>query len=205
MIIAGDGERIEALKELVAQHGIGDVVEFAGWLEAPEVDALLRSATVAIQPDLPTRMNDLSTMAKTVEYLARGVPVVAVDLTETRRSAGEAACYVPTGDPAEFAEAIDTLLNDAERRESMRNAGIRRFHEFLAWDHQEREYLGLWSRLLHPRRATRTWQVTDTGGDHRIDGVTTTNGRSPTLSPRIPSPSRPHDPEPRSAKSTGRR
>jgi glycosyltransferase involved in cell wall biosynthesis len=155
MIIAGDGERFHALTELVAERGLGDLVEFPGWLEAPEVDALLRSATVAIQPDLPTRMNDLSTMAKTVEYLARGVPVVAVDMTETRRSAGDAAAYVPTGDPAEFAKAIDVLLNDASLRDRMHSEGIRRFHDFLAWDYQAREYLGLWNRLFHGRRSNR--------------------------------------------------
>src|SRR5262249_56875989 len=104
-----------ALTKLVAEHGLGDVVEFTGWLEAHEVDALLRTATVGIQPDLPTRMNDLSTMAKTVEYLGRGVPVVAVDLTETRRTAGDASVYVPTGSPAEFAAALDPLLDDAPR------------------------------------------------------------------------------------------
>ncbi|HEX2771464.1 MAG TPA: glycosyltransferase family 4 protein, partial [Micromonosporaceae bacterium] len=96
LTIAGDGEQMAALTKLVAERGLGDVVEFTGWLDGPAVDELLRSATVALQPDLPTRMNDLSTMAKTVEYVARGVPVVAVDLTETRRTAGEAAVYVPT-------------------------------------------------------------------------------------------------------------
>ena len=116
MIIAGDGETMPDLRKLVAERGLGDVVEFVGWLHGPEVDDLLRTATIAIQPDLPTRMNSLSTMAKTIEYLGRGVPVVAVDMIETGRSAGDAARYVPTGTPAEFAEAIDELLNDPEQR-----------------------------------------------------------------------------------------
>jgi glycosyltransferase involved in cell wall biosynthesis len=152
MVIAGDGERLPALKALVAEHALGDVVEFAGWLGGPAVDALLRTATIAIQPDLPTRMNDLSTMAKTVEYLARGVPVVAADLTETRRSADEAAVYVPNGTPAEYAAAIDELLDDAPRRELMRKAGLARFAERLSWDHQARAYVQVWHRLLARRR-----------------------------------------------------
>src|SRR5690606_34720566 len=119
LTIAGDGETMQALQKLVSDRGLGDVVEFTGWLDGFAVDALLRAATVAIQPDLPTRMNHLSTMAKTVEYVARGVPVVAVDLTETRRTAGEAAVYVPTGSPAEFAEAIHALLDDPARRARM--------------------------------------------------------------------------------------
>jgi glycosyltransferase involved in cell wall biosynthesis len=151
LTIAGDGETLPALTKLVADRGLSDVVEFAGWLEAPAVDALLATATVAIQPDLPTRMNNLSTMAKTVEYLARGVPVVAADLTETRRTAGEAAVYVPNGTPAEFAEAIDELLNDLPLRSQMRQVAMARFTETLAWEHQARRYVEVWRQLLARR------------------------------------------------------
>jgi glycosyltransferase involved in cell wall biosynthesis len=155
LVIAGDGESLPALTKLVAERGLADVVEFAGWLDAPAVDALLRTATVAIQPDLPTRMNHLSTMAKTVEYLGRGVPVVAADLVETRRSAADAAVYVPTGTPAEFARAIHALLDDPARRERMSAEGRRRFAEVLAWEHQARGYVALWRRLLARRLARR--------------------------------------------------
>jgi glycosyltransferase involved in cell wall biosynthesis len=151
LTVAGDGESLPALRRLVAERGLADVVEFVGWLDTSEVDALLNAATVAIQPDLPTKMNDLSTMAKTVEYLARGAPVVAADLTETRRTADNAAIYVPTGDPAEFAAAIDELFNDGPRRAHMRELGLARFTETLAWEHQARHYTAVWRRLLARR------------------------------------------------------
>ena len=161
MVIAGDGEQMPVLTKMVADRGLGDVVEFAGWLDGSAVDELLRTATVAIQPDLPTKMNDLSTMAKTVEYLGRGVPVVAADLTETRRTAADAAVYVPTGAPAEFAAAIDELLDDPQRRAQMRADGLTRFAERLAWEHQARAYVAVWKVLLAKklRRAASTVEV----------------------------------------------
>ncbi|MFF4880310.1 glycosyltransferase family 4 protein [Micromonospora sp. NPDC000668] len=151
MVLAGDGESMPALTRLATDRGLTDVVEFTGWLDGVAVDELLRTATVAIQPDLPTRMNELSTMAKTVEYLGRGVPVVAVDLLETRRSVGEAGAYVPTGAPEEFAEAIDELLDDPARRAQMRAVGLARFRETLAWEHQADAYVAVWRRLLAKR------------------------------------------------------
>jgi glycosyltransferase involved in cell wall biosynthesis len=151
MVIAGDGETLPALTKLAADRGLGDVVEFTGWLEGPEVDALLRRADVALQPDLPTRMNHLSTMAKTIEYLGRGVPVVAVDLVETRRTAEEAARYVPGGTPREFAEAIDELLDDADARRRMRQIALARFTEMLSWETQAAGYVSMWRRLLAKR------------------------------------------------------
>ena len=153
MVIAGDGEAMPALTKLVADRGLGDVVEFAGWLSGSEVDDLLRTATLAIQPDQPTRMNHLSTMAKSVEYLARGIPLVTVDLLETRRTAGEAAVYVPTGTPTEFAAALDELLDDKAAQARMRAVGLDRFAGMLAWDHQATGYAALWRRLLARRLA----------------------------------------------------
>ncbi|GIH10153.1 glycosyltransferase WbuB [Rhizocola hellebori] len=156
LIIAGDGEELENLKALVVQRQLEDIVEFTGWLGPQGVDQLLRQATCAIQPDLPTRMNQLSTMAKTVEYLGRGVPVVAVDLLETRRTAEEAALYVPTGDPAEFAKALDELLGDESLRARMSKTGLARFNEMLSWEHQAVPYLNVWRQLLSRRLAKAT-------------------------------------------------
>jgi glycosyltransferase involved in cell wall biosynthesis len=168
LTVAGDGESLPALTKLVSDRGLADVVEFTGWLDGPAVDALLRSATVAIQPDAPTRMNQLSTMAKTVEYLGRGVPVVAADLLETRRTAGEAAVYVPTGSPAEFAAALNELLDDPRRRARMREIGLARFRDTLSWEHQARAYVAVFDRLLarRLRRASvtrRPGHLTSTG------------------------------------------
>ncbi len=148
MVIAGDGECLADLRRLADTLELGGVVRFTGWLEAPEVDQLLRRSTVAIQPDPPTQMAELSTMAKTVEYLARGVPVVAASLLETRYSAGAAGVYVPTGTAEEYAKAIDQLLDDAPALAAMRQAGLTRFRTTLAWEHQAEVYLGVWRRLL---------------------------------------------------------
>lgn len=147
-VIAGDGECLAGLRQLVEERGLGGIVRFTGWLGAEEVDALLRDATIGIQPDQPNEMNNLSTMAKTVEYLARGLPVVAVDLRETRRSAEDAAVYVPTGAPAEFAEAIDALLDDDAALAAMRKVAEDRFQTTLAWEHQAKAYVEVWRRLV---------------------------------------------------------
>ncbi|MEH1013936.1 glycosyltransferase family 4 protein [Micromonospora sp. CPCC 206060] len=156
LVVAGDGESLPELRRLSVERGIDDVVEFTGWLEADEVDGLLHAATLAVQPDPPTRMAQLSTMAKTVEYVARGLPVVAVDLLETRRTAGEAARYVPNGTPDELAGALDALLDDDPARAEMSRVARDRFTGSLAWDHQERAYLALWRRLLPGTAAAPT-------------------------------------------------
>ncbi|GAA1613146.1 glycosyltransferase family 4 protein [Actinoplanes couchii] len=155
VVLAGDGESMPSVRALAAERRVEDVVEFTGWLDGAAVDQLLRDATVAIQPDLPTRMNDLSTMAKTVEYVGRGLPVVAADLTETRATLGDAGAYVPSGTPEEFAEAIDALLDDPDRRMRMSKLGRERFLSLLSWEHQAGPYAAVFQRLLAKRLPVR--------------------------------------------------
>ncbi|MDR7281106.1 glycosyltransferase family 4 protein [Catenuloplanes atrovinosus] len=148
MVIAGDGDSLPELRALATDLGLDDVVYFAGWLGGDEVDALLASGTIGIQPDQPDPMSNLSTMAKTVEYVARGLPVVAVDLLETRRTAEGAAVYTPSALPEEFAKALDALLDDPDGRARMREIGLQRFHSRLAWEHQAAAYLSVWRELV---------------------------------------------------------
>lgn len=152
LVIAGDGECLAALQSMVTDGKLDDIVRFTGWLGGSEVDQLLASATIGIQPDPRTRMAELSTMAKTVEYVARGVPVVATDLLETVRITEGAARYVATASPDEFAKVIHEMLDDERSLASMREAGLRLFASDLAWEHQARAYIGVWDQLV-PRPA----------------------------------------------------
>ena len=52
------------------------------------VAQVLSTADVGLSPDPKNPLNDVSTMNKTMEYMAFGLPVVAFDLRETRVSAG---------------------------------------------------------------------------------------------------------------------
>jgi glycosyltransferase involved in cell wall biosynthesis len=49
-----------------------------------------------------------------VEALAEGVPAVASDVPGCRAASGDAALYVPTGDPAELGAAVGRLLDDPD-------------------------------------------------------------------------------------------
>ena len=109
-------------------------------------------------PDPKNPLNDVSTMNKTMEYMAFGLPVVAFDLRETRVSAGDAAVYVQPNDEQQYAEAIVALLDDEPRRELMGKLARERVEQELAWDHQESTYLDVYKRVLgqaRPGRRTR--------------------------------------------------
>ncbi len=119
---------------------------------------VLSTADLGLSPDPKNPLNDVSTMNKTLEYMAFGLPVVAFDLKETRVSAGDAARYVPSGDIAGLRRAIVELLDDADTRGSdgqdrARSASSRS----SAGRYQRDAYVGVYDRLVgRARLGTRT-------------------------------------------------
>ena len=83
---------------------LGDHVEFTG--RAPDERrhaAHVHRGQSACRPDPKNPLNDVSTMNKTMEYMAYELPVVAFDLVETRVSAQEAAVYATPNQVDEYA------------------------------------------------------------------------------------------------------
>ena len=83
----------------------------------------LSTADIGLCPDLKTPLNDVSTMNKTMEYMAFELPVVAFDLRETHVSAGDAGMYVTPNDVGEYARAIVELMDDEPTRSRLGKLG----------------------------------------------------------------------------------
>jgi glycosyltransferase involved in cell wall biosynthesis len=144
----GDGEAYADVTRLAQDLGLWDWVTFTGWAERETVGDYLATADIGLQPDPKNARTDLATAVKTMEYMAWGVPVVAFDLEETRRTVGAAGVYVSGNDPLAFAKAIDGLLSDPERRHTMGEIGRQLVRDSLAWEHQQVRYVGVYDRLL---------------------------------------------------------
>jgi glycosyltransferase involved in cell wall biosynthesis len=151
-VFVGDGDVLEQARALAHQVGIGDVVEFTGFLhDAAGVRRVLASADVCLAPEPKNSLNDVSTMIKIAEYMAMERPIVAFDLAESRVTAGAAAVYASPNDPSSFARCIDGLLDDPERRASMGAAGRERVENGLSWEQSTRCLLEAYAQALGGR------------------------------------------------------
>jgi glycosyltransferase involved in cell wall biosynthesis len=147
-VLAGDGDARPGLEALASELGLDDAVTFAGVLTQDDVVALLRKATVCLAPEPRNPLNEVSTMMKVAEYLAMGRPVVAFDLLETRRTAGDSAIYAPDRDVEAFADAIGLLLDDPDLRSKLGATGRARIESSLSWDHSRDQLLAAYRRAL---------------------------------------------------------
>jgi glycosyltransferase involved in cell wall biosynthesis len=144
----GAGDSYDEVVALRDDLGLQDYLELPGRVPDDTVLDVLSTAHVGLSPDPKNPLNDVSTMNKTMEYMAFGLPVVAFDLKETRVSAEAAASYVPNGDVAAYARAIVDLLDHDDKREVMGREGRRRIEDELAWSYQRDAYVDVYDTLV---------------------------------------------------------
>jgi glycosyltransferase involved in cell wall biosynthesis len=158
--LIGSGDCFDDLVALRDQLGLQGWVEFTGRAPDAEVARILSTADVGISPDPKNPLNDVSTMNKTMEYMAFGLPVVAFDLRETRVSAGDAAVYATPNEVSELAKLLVDLVDDEPKRRAMGLAGRARIERELAWSHQAARYLAVYQALLGtPSQPAKTVQA----------------------------------------------
>jgi glycosyltransferase involved in cell wall biosynthesis len=147
-IFMGDGPSLPSLRDLAQRLDLGDLVEFAGWVEGDYVRSVLSSSSVCVAPEPSSPLNDVSTLIKIAEYMAVGAPVACYDLTESRATAGDAALYAKPSDPKSLAACISTILDSPELRERLGSEGERRLHEQFSWRRSKAALLDAYRRAL---------------------------------------------------------
>ena len=145
--LIGSGDCYDELVALRDELNLQGHVEFTGRAPDELVTKIMSTADAGLSPDPKNPLNDVSTMNKTMEYMAFELPVVAFDLHETRVSAQDAAVYATPNDVHEYAKALVGLLDDEAARAQLGKIGRARVEDELAWSHQEHAYLGVYQRL----------------------------------------------------------
>jgi glycosyltransferase involved in cell wall biosynthesis len=145
--LLGFGDCLEGLKAQSTSLGLDAYVTFTGRVDRVAIAEYLSRADIGLCPDLRTPLNDLSTMNKTMEYMAYGLPAVSFGLTETRVSGGDTLLYVPSGDIGAFADAIEKLIDDPALRAELGRKARARVVNLLDWRPQAEAYVSVYDEL----------------------------------------------------------
>jgi len=151
--IVGGGTDLEKIRDYAEELSIADFVTFTGRVSDAVLLDVLNTADVCVNPDVPSEMNDKSTMNKIMEYMALGKPIVQYELTEGRRSALDASLYARPNDENDFAQKILELIDDPELRREMAEFGRKRIQSELEWNHEVPKLLAAYEavfEIVHP-------------------------------------------------------
>ena len=120
-VVCGDGWRLEQMRQLARRLGVEQRIRFTGWLGGEELARELAEASVVAVPSIWPEPFGLVG----IEAFAAGRPVVASatggmsDWLED----GVNGLSAKPGDPSALADALNELLGDPARQQSMGNAG----------------------------------------------------------------------------------
>jgi glycosyltransferase involved in cell wall biosynthesis len=152
--VVGDGPALSSVKSLAAELNVADHVNFTGYLTGMDLLEALSKFDIGIIPDPINSYNDKISMNKVFEYSAMGIPIVALNLSETKRLLGNAALFAVDGDASGLADQVARLILDPElRRELGQKAKALADREFV-WETERKKYVDAMNRLLAPSLST---------------------------------------------------
>ncbi|CAN5165409.1 hypothetical protein BH24GEM2_BH24GEM2_14380 [soil metagenome] len=142
LVLAGRGKDAERVERRSRELGIAHNVQLVGSVSDEERVRLFAGARVLL---MPSRFEGFGMVA--AEAMAAGVPLVAAaagSLPEVV-DAPHGGVLVPPGDAADFADAVNKILQDSGRRASLSFSARRSAHRFR-WDAVAREHYAVLGR-----------------------------------------------------------
>jgi glycosyltransferase involved in cell wall biosynthesis len=141
--LAGDGALRPALERRVAELDLGGRVRFLGEVEA--LGPVLLAADLVV---LPAREEAMP--LSLLEAMARARPIVATrvggvpDVIEH----GEQGLLIPSGDPVAMADALATLVDDAELARHLGEQAAERVRTAFTWRHAIERFETVYDEVL---------------------------------------------------------
>ncbi|AOR35160.1 glycosyltransferase [Streptomyces fodineus] len=142
VVIAGEGPLRPVLQRRIEEEELP--VRLIGRRE--DVPELLAAADLAL---LTSSWESRSVLAQ--EALHARVPLVATRVGGIPDLVGDAAELVPYGEPEALAATVIRLLADQERREELREAGVRQAATWPSEDETVAQVLSIYDELTQPR------------------------------------------------------
>jgi glycosyltransferase involved in cell wall biosynthesis len=132
--LVGGGDAVPHLREVVAETGLEDRVEFVGQVPRDEVPGILEAADVGLAPLVKDEGLAYAMPTKVYEYLGCARPAVVTGCGELERFVeASGGGLLAENTPEDIARAVDDLLGDHDRRVRMGREGYAH-----VWEHYDR-------------------------------------------------------------------
>lgn len=147
--ILGKGTYVPEILAKIKSLGLGDCVEYLGYVPLEQMIRELRSADVGIVAQKSSPYSNLVHTGKMYDYITLGKPVLASRLRAVEAYFGQDALrYFEPGDPQSLAEGIIDLYQHPDKRETLAKAA-QSLYAGYKWDKQKEIYLSTYQGFLN--------------------------------------------------------
>lgn len=149
LVLYGEGDLSEFLREKAAASGLGDKVHFEGYATPETLKQETNKAWLGINLLENRGLSYYYSLAnKFFDYVQAGVPVLTMDFPEYRtlNEEFEVAILLPDLLPATIASAVQQLINEPATWQRL-HANCLRAREVWNWESEQRQLLAVWNQL----------------------------------------------------------
>lgn len=156
VFIAGDGRDLPRLRDLAIEKDLLDVVTFAGRLPSKDIPSLISTFSIVACPRYSLAVTELVSPLKPLEAMGAGRAVVLSDVAPHRDIAGPGqsrAALFKSDNALSFADVLEELINDTEKRDSLARAG-------RLWTVDERNWARIGRTIRNAYQVARSSRLT---------------------------------------------
>ena len=149
LVIAGTGDIIAKLRDLVAAENLGDRVILTGQIPFQELPAYTAMADLGLSVEKEVGVNYQNCLPnKFLDYIQAGVPVLVTPFPEMKQIVDQynIGGFIDSHEPARLAQRFDEMLADEAMAATYR-ANLRQASADLCWENESAVLTGLVSRI----------------------------------------------------------
>lgn len=130
LAIVGDGAEREALEQQAKDSGFANDITFYGLIKNADLPPYMRAADIFALPSITSKLWVQQLSMTAWQAMACGLPVVTTDTGQMREFTPEGTGFlVPERDPDALADALISLVDDANQRQAMSQAAQAYAHD----------------------------------------------------------------------------
>lgn len=143
--ILGSGPDEQKLKNLAKELGVADGIEFLGHVEPEKIPNYLAQADIFARPSRSEGLGN-----SFLEAMAAGLPIIGTPVGGITDFIKDqvTGLFTKVDDPADLAEKIKLLMDDADLRQKISQNGQRLVFEKYSWDNVAEQISVIFNNLL---------------------------------------------------------
>lgn len=147
--VYGDGEFLDQSRELVANLGLGELVNYHGHVPSEKIAVAIQSADVGLIPNKPSIHWDNALPTRIFEYLCLGKPVIAPRTKGILDYFSEESLYLfKSGSAKSMLQVIFDVYSNKEQVSDVLDRGIAVYKKYR-WQLQRQHFIRLVTTLIN--------------------------------------------------------